>query len=203
MLARHLLFALLVACGGGPRGVTLQPTTALSPNLHVGDHVVYRFSGAFTREPVTLREEVLAIDAARVTIDVRATRGRDERHWIQSGPSSADARWSNATDAIDVVLASNKKQRVPNPDNATLARLYEWILVAAEGAESGRESSACDETLATTRASCTCERLVRGPMHVEESRCRTFGWQRGPGRWTNAAGEVVWQVEVVEVASKP
>jgi hypothetical protein len=197
MSPRHVLVAFVLACGPSAQGVTIAPLgSSASLDFHVGDAVVYRFSGSFSNEPVVLREEVLALDGARVTIDVRATRGREERHWTQVGPADKDARWNNVADEIRVGA-----QKLPNPDNVTLARLYEWVLVPVEGETTGAESAPCERKLGSANAACTCERATHGAMKTEASRC-AFAWQRGPARWTNASGDVVWQVEVVESTVK-
>jgi hypothetical protein len=192
-----LLVACVVACGD-QHGVTVTPSGGqVSTELHAGDYVVYRFSGSFSEKPVTLREQVVSRESGRVTIDVHATRGREERRWIQVGPDTADARWNNTVDEIYVVRDDGTRERLPNPDNATLMRLYDWVLVPAEGDSTDHESAACDQPIATTRVACVCERATHGSIHTELSRCAGFAWQRGPGRFSSASG-VVWQVEVLE-----
>src|SRR5258707_1100862 len=72
----------------------------------------------------TVREEVLGLDDKQATIEVRAARGKEERRWTQIAPAGNDARWNNAVDEI---------KDLPNPDDATLARLWEWVVFPAEG----------------------------------------------------------------------
>jgi hypothetical protein len=191
MARGHVLCFFFVACGGHTTsgGVTLPSagTNTTSPDLHVGDAIVYRFSGAFSRDPVMVREEVLAMDDKRATIEVHATRGHEERRWTQIGPLGNDARWNNAVDEI---------KDIPNPDDATLARLWEWVVVPAEGTPSKPESAACEQKIGAATLKCTCDRASIGPIQTEQARC-PFSWQRGPAKWTKD-GAVVWQSEIVE-----
>ncbi len=192
----------LTACGAEPNQVAapLVPVPGGSGSLQIGDYVVYRFTGAEIGS-VTLREEVVAQDAAHVTIALHAERGDARRDWIQVGPSSADARWSNAVDAI-YVTGDGGRRELPNPDNVTLGRLYDWMLVNADGEATSRESAACERQIGSARVACTCERAtltLRGrSVRSEETRCPGFAWQRGPARWSTDDGKVVWQVDVVE-----
>ncbi len=206
MRAHALLVACFVtSCGDQQHGVVLAPVNAgVSADLHVGDYIVYRFSGSYTSSPITLREQVTALEGGRVTLDVRATRGHEERHWIQVGPDSAEARWNDTVDEIYVVGDHGAKQRLPNPDNQTLARLYEWVIVDADGEATSHETAACEQAIASARIACTCDRATRVhermTVRSEESRCVGFAWQRGPARWVSVDGQVVWQVDVVETS---
>jgi hypothetical protein len=190
MLRGHVLSIFLFACGGhGGGNVTLPSAGAnASPDLHVGDAIVYRFSGSFSHDPVTVREEVRALDDKRVTIEVHATRGHEERRWTQIGPAGNDARWNNAVDEIP---------GLPNPNDATLARLWEWIIYPAEGEPAGKATAACEEKIGAGSLACTCERATIGAIQMEQARC-PFAWQRGPAKWTKN-GDVVWQSEIVEL----
>jgi hypothetical protein len=200
--SRHLLcLAFVIACGD-KTGPAVTPVGGALPasELQVGSYVVYRFSGRFSSAPVTLREEVVSKDAGRVSIAVHATRGHEERSWLQVGPDTADARWNNTVDEI-WVTRDGAKERLPNPDNATLVRLYDWVLVGAEGEATGRETASCEQAIATSRVTCSCERAThpgRKTLRSEESRCPAFAWQRGPARWSTPEGDVFWQAEVVE-----
>ena len=190
MLRGHVLSIFLFACGGHTGGGVTLPSAgaSASPDLHVGDAIVYRFSGSFSRDPVTVRQEVRALDEKRVTIEIHATRGREERRWTQVGPIGNDARWNNATDEI---------KDLPNPDDATLARLWEWVVYPAEGEPANKTSAACARKIGAGTLACTCERATIGAIQTEQARC-PFAWQRGPAKWTKN-GAVVWQAEIVEL----
>jgi hypothetical protein len=186
----NVLSIFVLACGPSAGGaVTLPPSGAAStsPDLHVGDAIVYRFSGSFSTEPVTVREEVRAMGDEHVTIEVHATRGHEERRWVQIGPAGNDARWNNAVDEI---------KDLPNPDDATLARLWEWVVYPAEGEPANKTSAACDQKIGAGTLACTCESAVIGAVQTQQARC-PFAWQRGPAKWTKD-GAVVWQSEIVE-----
>jgi hypothetical protein len=193
------VLALLVACGGH---YAYAPVVSIGSGA--GDHVVYRFSGKLLDVSVTLREEVVSRAAGRATIDVRATRGREERHWLQIGPDSADARWNNTVDEIDV-MRDGAMQRLANPEGATLARLYEWVVVAADEKSTAHDSGPCERSVGNTTLACTCDRATRTfegkEVRTEESRCPGFAWQRGPARWSTPDGDVLWQVEVIEASA--
>ncbi len=198
----------LTACGAEPTHVAVALLPGVpggSGALQIGDYVVYRFTGAEIGS-VTLREEVVAQDAAHVTIALHAERGDERRDWLQVGPSSADARWNNAVDAIYVTGDGGSRRELPNPDNVTLGRLYDWVLVHADGEMTSRESAACERQIGSARVACTCERatltLRRRSVLREETRCPGFAWQRGPARWSRDDGKVVWQVEVVEAGHR-
>jgi hypothetical protein len=197
---RRYIVAVVLTFGCGPAqkpGVDLPPVDLPSAP---GEWVDYRFSGSFTSEPVTLHEQVLSRDGGRLTLDVTAKRGSATRHWIQVGPDTPDARFSNTADEVYVV-SEGTRQRIPNPENATLARFYEWVLLGADATPKAHESGSCEERIGKKTFACTCERATRTAggkvLHTEESRCPMFPWQRGPARWTSDGGQVVWQVEVV------
>jgi len=199
--------ALSSACGGEPKvvGAPLAPAISGSSTLlSVGDYVVYRFAGTDVGS-VTLREEVIAQDGAKVTIALHAERGDETREWIQVGPSSADARWNNAVDTI-YVSRGGERRELPNPDNVTLGRLYDWILVSMDAGSSSGESAACEQPIGNARHACTCERktlmLRQRRVQSEVSRCPGFAWQRGPARFTSEDGKVVWQSEIVETGHR-
>ncbi len=204
MAPRHVLLLALAACGG-----KAVPVVTLGSGNQAagggGDYVVYRFSGKLLAEPVTIREEIVSRDSGRVTIDVRAARGREERHWIQVGPDSPDARFGNVADEIYAVR-DGAKERLPNPDNATLARLYDWVLVTADAEAKSHETAACDEIIAKEKTACECERSTHTrwgkTIRAEASRCRAFAWQRGPAKWSTDDGEILWQVEVPEANAR-
>jgi hypothetical protein len=206
VLRALLILPALIACGAqnGEVGAPLAPGGGGSGSLQVGDYVVYRFTGTEISS-VTLREEVLAQDAAHVTIALHAERGDERRDWIQVGPSSADARWNNAVDAIYVTEHGTRRE-LPNPENVTLARLYDWVLVNADGEMTSRESAACERQIGSARVSCTCEHatltLRQRSIRSEQSRCPGFAWQRGPARWSSDDGKLVWQVEIVEAGRR-
>ena len=193
MLRGHVLCVFVLACGPrAPGGVTIPPAGAsASPDLHVGDAVVYRFSGSFSSEPVTVRQDVLAMDDKRVTIEVHATRGHEERRWVQIGPVGNDARWNNAVDELG---------NLPNPDDATLARLWEWVVYPAEGEPANKTTAACERKIGSFALACTCESAVVGAVQTEQARC-PFAWQRGPATWTKN-GAVVWQSEIVDLKAR-
>ena len=98
--------------------------------------------------------------------------------------------WIAVNNAVDEI------KDLPNPDDATLARLWEWVIVPAEGEPKKGDTAACDQKIGTGRLACTCERGVIGAMQTEQARC-PFAWQRGPATWTKN-GDVVWRTEVVE-----
>ena len=192
MLRCHVLSIFLFACGGqttSSNHVALPSGKAnVSPDLHVGDAIVYRFSGSFSRDPVIVREDVLSLDDKHVAIEVHATRGHEERRWTQIGPAGNDARWNNLVDEI---------KDLPNPDDATLARLWEWVVFPAEGTPTGKTSAACDQTIGGGTLTCACERASIGEVQTEQARC-PFSWQRGPAKWTKN-GAVIWQSEVIDL----
>jgi hypothetical protein len=186
----HVLSIFFLACGPHAGGAVTLPSSGsvASPDLHVGDAIVYRFSGSFTSEPVTVRQEVRALDDKHVTIEVHATRGHEERRWTQLGPVGNDARWNNAVDEI---------KDLPNPGDATLARLWEWVVYPADGEPASKTSAACEQKIGASTLACTCESAVIGAVQTEQARC-PFAWQRGPAKWTKN-GAVVWQSEIVEL----
>ena len=197
-MARCYALLLVLASCGDKQGVTLPP--AELPG-HGAAMVEYSFSGSALTAPVTLREEIVSRDGGRVTLQVTATRGSDERRWLQVGPDTPDARWNNTVDEL-YVERDGSKQRLPNPENRTLARLYDWVLVAASPDATSHDSASCDQRIGGASFSCTCERATRSwggkSVRVEESRCPQFPWQRGPARWTAEDGGVLWQVEVTK-----
>lgn len=206
MIRRSLtcrLFALIVLLGGcagsGSR-------SHIRTKYHRGDFVVYQYSGTFSPQPVALREEILSVRGLRLEISVRATRGSEERHWVQIVTDTIENQRSNIVDELYVV-EGNGRTRLANRDNADLYRLYDWTYVVPEGKNSDVHLRQETAELGNKPFHCNVEsgrNVVKGEaIRYELFECPDFLWQHGRGRfWKEGAGQDIWRVEVVAFGNR-
>lgn len=175
---------------------------APATRYRVGDFIVYRYSGAFTAEPVLLREEIVSQEGNRLEIDVTATRGEERRRWIQVVTDTPENQSGNVVDELYEVVGGERK-RLDNPGNRELLRLYEWTVLTPDGpaTETGSER----RTIRLAGKAFDCEVRLgsipwRGrPLRLETSRCPDLVWTHGPARfWEDGKGDV-WRAEIVEL----
>jgi hypothetical protein len=203
----------LAACGGTKKPPPPVATPAPAPSrgapnetkYKVGDFVVYRFSGAYSEKPVEMREEVIEIKGNRLAIDVKATRGRETRHWIQVVTDTEENQRKSIVDELYVVRPDGTRQRIPNEQNAGLIRLYEWVLVMASGRGQERITEPCKVTFLDKTFDCLCEKSTHTwrarTIKSEDRRCKDFLWTNAPSRWWDpASDEDVWKVEVLDAS---
>lgn len=206
-LAILFLAAAAAACNGAPAQAP-RAGDALAP----GDYVTYRFSGAYSAEPVTLREDVVARDGERVWSRVTIVRGRESRRFVVVRRDSPDDRFENRALELWRADPADERDRLPNDGGGTTLQLYDWVIAASESAPRDASSAPCATEIRGARYACTCTqasytwrgRGVRG----EERRCDAFPWTRGPARWWTVDGknEEVWRAEIVDAghaAPKP
>lgn len=192
-----LLVPLLAACATTEQNVSSSDPRATAPSTRYrqGDFIVYRYSGAFSSAPVTLREEVRAQEGNRLRIDVTATRGAEERRWIQVLTDTPENQRNNVIDAL-YELIDGKPVKLEHKDNRDAFRLYEWILVMPEGRATDLQQGPCERVLGGTRSACTCTTGKNSwpgrAIHFEEAECPDFLWTHADGRfWDPSSGEDV------------
>ncbi len=190
----------LVGCGSKPppRAEAPKPTT----RYRVGDWVVYRYSGTFTKEPVVVREQVLERKDATVRFAVRAQRGVDRRVWVQVVTDTRENREANVVDAL--FLDDHGVLRpLANKGNRDLRELWSWTVLTPDAPMTKGEPTKRDVKIgSTTFPGCdvtTGEASVaKRALRYEEIVCEEFLWKHAGATWTDpATGEVVYRAEVV------
>lgn len=205
-MARFPILPLLVvlagpalACSAGEQKKTPTDGADAGTRYRVGDFVEYRYSGAFTRLPVSLTEEIAARDGDRLEILVSVRRGEETRSWVQVVTDTPENR---RAEKVDVLLEIVDGERRPlDPGRRELYRLYEWTIAQVKGAAAGVKRSRAVETFLGVRHDCEVESGVfqsrEGKAPFRFLTCPDFLWTNGPARITSPEGHVLWQREVV------
>jgi len=201
----------------GARAIDSTPSSpadasSTTPSLgatryQVGDYVLYRYSGAFTPSPVTLRERIMKQEGNRLTIDVVVERGGEQRRWRQVVTDTPENEKNNVVDELYEIV-DGAPRKLTNANNEDVFRLYAWTVFIPE-------QKARDVRVSRARASFggqsfDCERtegrnVWRGrPIRFEAFDCPDFVWTHGPARfWDEQNGTDVSRVEVVEFGREP
>lgn len=182
------------------------PDASAEPAYEVGDYIVYRYTGSFTDEPVTLRKEVIARDGIELEIKVTATRGDASRSWIQVVRDTPDNRAHHPVETLYEIVDGERVER-ENAWNDDLFRLYEWTLPPCEGEETDRKETEKTIEIAGESYSCTCRSAVQPcpdePARLEACQCEEFLWTNAPSSAVEVdSGDDVWRLEVVETGSE-
>jgi len=170
-----------------------------------GDFVVYRYSGLFSRLPVLLREEVVAQRGNRLSIEVTARRGDEERRWVQVVEDTPGNRAANRVEEL-VELKDGKRIRLENRDNRDLVQLYEWTLIFPEGPATDRRLVPCSDRVEGQSFSCECVsarvRMMGHPVEIVERSCADFLWTHSSSLARDMeTGDVIQKVEVVQAGN--
>lgn len=204
LLALTLLSSLpVVACGPGkpPEGPT-GPRT----RFREGDFVVYRYTGTYTKEPVVLREQILAQKGLELRIGVSVRRGIDERKWVQVVTDLPENRKNEVVDALFLEDHGNLR-RLENKKNHDLYALYEWTFLLPDGKPLTVADEKRELTIQGTHFDCDVrvgKTKVQGRvLSFEEVDCPDFLWTHAGGRfWDEATSEEVYRAEVVAFGHK-
>ena len=207
-----LLYLLVAGCSGpetapvhasssGAEHASSSPAAETSEH-RVGDYVVYRYSGTFSEAPVVLREDITEARGLRLSIDVRSTRGDEERRWIQVVTDTAHNRENNVVDELYEVV-EGERRLLDNVDNSDILRLYDWTLPPCAPPVEPLEPEARTLSVAGDRFDCTCDRqrMQCGEQTsiLTECECPDFVWGHAFGEVAREGeDEPFWLVEVVE-----
>ena len=211
MISRSLLVGsvlLALSCGSGPRPAAQavsHPDT--STRFRVGDYVVYHYTGLFTSEPVELRERISAREGKRLTIDVVATRGSEQRHWEQVVTDTPENERENVVDELYEHVGAERR-KLANVGNADLMRLYSWTVLQPDGKASDVHTEKAMLTMG--RDDFTCDRTFgKNTWHgrkvqFESFECPQFLWSHARARfWDDGTGEEILRVDVTESGNRP
>lgn len=165
----------------------------------VGDWVTYRYSGHFSEEPVTLREEIIEQKGPKLRIRITIERGGEKRRFDQVVTDTPENRENNVVD--ELYELDGDTPRKLEPSGKELVRLYAWTLPPCEGKQSGSEKEDRSLELAGARFECTCrgfEQTCRGQAHHGSScDCPRFLWTHASGSLRSVEDdEELWRVEV-------
>ena len=211
MISRALLLGSLllgVSCGSAsPPAAQVVSHSDASTRFRVGDYVVYRYTGLFTPEPVELRERITAREGKRLTIDVVATRGSEQRHWEQVVTDTPENERDNVVDEL-FEYVGGKRQKLANAGNADLMRLYSWTVLQPDG--KARDVRTEKAILTMGRDNFTCDRTFgKNEWHgrkvqFESFVCPEFLWSHARARfWDDGTGEEILLVDVAESGNRP
>lgn len=190
----------LVACGSKPP----PPAEAPKPTTRyrVGDWVVYRYSGSFTKEPVVVREEVVERKDLTLRIAVRAQRGVDRRTWVQVVTDTKENREANKVDALFLEDHGTLKP-LANTGNRDLRELWSWTVLTPDAPSTKDTPTKRDVKIgATTFPGCDVTTgeatFAKRKLRFEEVVCEEFLWKHAGATWTDPEnGEEVYRAEVV------
>jgi hypothetical protein len=203
LVASLALGGLVLGCGAA------QSAGDGTTRYRLHDRVVYRYAGSLLPAEVLLEEQITDVRGNRLRIEVTATRttaeGEEVRRWIQVVTDTEENRVADRVDELYEVDAEGNATRLPNTNNEDLVELYEWTLPAVEWGDPGEEQRTTEELeIAGQRYRCevsvTPLPSVGEGASVSLSECPDLVWTNGPSRLVRG-GEVLWSVEVVEVAS--
>jgi hypothetical protein len=196
-LAAFVIGAL--GCSGKPppKEAPSGPTT----RFREGDWVTYRYSGAYTKQAVVLREEVKARDGIKLRIEVSARRGVDERRWIQIVTDTPENKANQVIDELFVV-DHDVPHKLPNPKNRDLRALYDWTYVTPESKPENVHVDKREVKLGEVVFTCDVRagetKVLGRKAAFEEIDCPEFLWTHAGGRfWDVATNEELYRAEVV------
>jgi hypothetical protein len=181
---------------------TAEQRAEQGSRLRVGDYVVYRYSGFYSELPVALREQVVAKQGNRLSIEVTAERGDEQRSWLQVVTDTPENREKNLVDEL-YELAGADRRLLKNAGNADLVRLYAWTLPPCTGAHRQAGEVEVELPVAGVRFKCVCTSIQREcagkPSQIETCDCPDFVWRHASGEARPLDDpEVLWKTEVTE-----
>lgn len=179
----------------------------IETRFRVGDYVLYEYSGSWLPASVRLTEEVTRQDGNRLTIEVRARRGDDERRWIQVVIDTPEHREGNMVEELYEIVDGDIRY-LENKGNADVRRLYEWVLPPrgkqlSETRKSERRISLPDGS--ELAAECSQYQVEIGGRIVAVEYCRSqeFLWNHISLRyWDAATDAVLFEAKVLRVGNK-
>ncbi len=174
-------------------GADAEPAAAAPGTRAPGDFVVYRFSGAFRKAPLTLTQRVIAKKGSLVTIDVSAVEG-DDREELR-------VTLDEATHQVKSVAMLDH-----GVEKATDLDAYESLMartaLAADANEAlvGTEQVTVDVGGASVAAKKTTYRVRVGKKHATMSTLESasFAWGDVGGEIKTDKGKVLYKAEVIE-----
>lgn len=189
---------LLTAVGCGGSQVPTETMTRYQP----GDYVVYRYSGSYSEQPVTLEERIDRAEGNRLWIHVTAYRGDEQREWIQVVTDTPENQERNAIDELYEVRGGHHV-RLSNEDNRDLLRLYSWTLPPCEGDLDIHATETRSMTIVGARFECNCvaatQMCSNRPAQMEACDCPQFLWTHASANIHVAEASIaLWDVEVIE-----
>ena len=174
----------------------------------VGDFVEYRYSGSFSPDPVVLREKITEQNDNHLAIEVHATRGADERGWIQWVTDTPENQKNNVVDKLVELGADGARTELANKSNADLIDLYSWTLPPCDGPPKVGDKSSRSLEIASARYECTCEAATivcsGHDYRMETCECPEFLWTHATGVIQSTEDDsVLWRVDVTDAGRAP
>jgi len=175
--------------------VNAEAASAESPR-QPGDFVVYRFSGSFRKDPLTLTERVISRTADALTVDVTADDGKTKRELRVKMSDTVAHR----NEVLSVAKLENGKV------TPTTIDAFEQLLASATLSADSNDAVLGSEDVKVTvgktamDAKRTSFRVRVGKKHgtLKTLESTTFAWGDLGGEITTDAGKVLYKAEVVD-----
>ena len=181
----------------------LAPTAVVAPaetpaQKHVGDYVVYRFSGSFRKAPLTLTQKIYAREAGTLAVDFTLDDGgKKETLRVRMDEQSTEKQ-------VISVARLEKESEIPSTIAAYEAMLQKTVLSADRnddflGAEKvsvdiGGKSVACTKSAFQVRVG-----RKNAVLHILAS--EEFAWGDLGGDITTSDGKVLYRAEILDAGS--
>jgi len=168
------------------------PANARKP----GDFVVYRFSGSFRKEPLTIAQRVIDRQGSILTVDITAESGDDKRELRVRLNDAADAK----NEVVSVARIVGGVERPASP--AAYDKLMAEAMLAADQNEAflGAEDVVIDVngTLIPCHKASYRVRVGKKAATLSTLSSDGFVWGDIGGDITTTSGKVLFRAEVVE-----
>ena len=172
-----------------------EPAPATSARAP-GDFVVYRFTGSFRKEPLTLTERVIARKGSLLTIDFAAAEGADRQE--------LRVRIDEASPTHNEVVSVARLDR--GVEKPSTVEAYEALMartaLAADSNDAlvGTEDVTVDVggTAIPVKKTTYRVRVGRRRATLSTFESATFAWGDVGGEITGANGKVLYRAEVVD-----
>lgn len=202
----RLVLALLSAAAACAHGSGSTAEDA-GTRYRVGDWVVYEYTGSWFDEPVRLTERIIAQEGRRLEIEVVASRGMEQRAWVQV---VTDTEANRKADKVDELyrLVDGAREAIDASDPQILLDLYEWILPPDATMPAGIKPFPDSLVIAGRRLRATCSRghgaVEAVPVRMTVCVSRDFLWTNlGVDIRTWPEGDVVYKSEVKDFGRSP
>jgi len=188
--------AALLACSGGRPAERAGTTPGATTRYRAGDWVEYRYTGSFTAQPVQLREDVVAQEGNRLTIDVTVVRGAERRRWRQVLTDTPENQRSEKIDAL-YDLNGDAPVLLANEANTDLYAFYAWTLPQPPGRPTHVSKATEQAEVGGRPLECMVERgEFDGGVPFSFATCEAFLWTNGAAR-IGADHAPLWQRDVI------
>jgi hypothetical protein len=164
----------------------------------LGDYVVFRFSGSFQKQPLTLKQTVVGRSGGVVAIDMELTRGTEPAEALRVVMSDAPASQGELLG----VYRADGAEWTPTSTSA-YDQLMARVVVSADANEEllGTEETTVEVDDTSIACDKTTFRVRIGAVEATLSTLTSadFPWGDVGGEITSESGEVIYKAELLEI----